>query len=223
MKVKKIDFSGTSIIGLYAFATDSYVLLGSEIHDKYVKELEQVLKVPVHKITIAGTSLLGVFLAGDNEKLIVPDIIFEREENKLKEIGMEYVKVKTLHTCLGNNFFIGKKTILANPEIEESVLDQVAKYYDKKTQKVEIAETNTIGSLLTANNDLNKVLITNDLNDEEAEEIAKIIGMEVTTGSINRGSPHIKSGVICNKNGILIGSNTGGPELVNTTKALYDE
>ncbi len=223
MKVKQIDFNGITTIGLYAYTNNKITLLGYDVSSKYDEDIKKTLNTDIKRVSIAGTSLLGVFIAGYENKIIVPDMLFEKEEEKLKELKIDYLKIPTIHTCLGNNILIGEKTILANPEMEEKALKLISDFFNKPVQKTEIVETQTIASLFAVNRDQKKALLTNDLNEEEAKEIGELIGYEVTTGSVSRGSPHIKSAIINNKNGILISTNTGGPELVNTTNALYDE
>jgi translation initiation factor 6 (eIF-6) len=66
MHVLMTDINGNPNIGLYGFCNDNFCLLGNEVPEKKFKEIEDVLKVKCHRISIAGTSLIGVFVAGNN-------------------------------------------------------------------------------------------------------------------------------------------------------------
>ena len=46
------------------------------------------------------------------------------------------------------------------------------------------------------------------------------MNVKVAKGSVNFGSPFISSGLICNKNGFIIGDISGGPEIQNADEAL---
>ena len=62
MHVKKIAFESNTNIGLFAYANDEYCLVGEQTSERDIEAIEQILKVPIHKLNIAGTNLLGVFL-----------------------------------------------------------------------------------------------------------------------------------------------------------------
>ena len=70
MHILKTNFNGNPNVGLFGFATDEYCLLGKEIKKYVAKEIEKVLKVPVHQITLAGTSLIGAFAVGNSKILL---------------------------------------------------------------------------------------------------------------------------------------------------------
>jgi len=71
MGVLKTNIHGNSNIGLYMFCNDKFCLVGKSVEDIKIAEIERALKVPVHKITIAGTDLIGAFIAGNNNKIII--------------------------------------------------------------------------------------------------------------------------------------------------------
>ena len=48
--------------------------------------MEKVLNVPCHYVTIAGTSLVGVFITGNDNKILVPRITDERELRESREL-----------------------------------------------------------------------------------------------------------------------------------------
>lgn len=213
------SFNGISNIGLYAFANDKFILLGREVPEEHEKELKDVFKVPVHRITIAGTSMIGVFVAGNNEKILVPEIIFDEEKEELDSLGIPYETFETRLTCLGNNIVIGK-TILANPEFTDAQAKKIGEAFNLPVAKQKIGGVNAVGSMVTINYDKQKALITNEVEEDELEYLEKKLGVQATPGSVNMGSPHVRSGIICNKNGFAIGKNSGGPEITNADEAL---
>ena len=104
MKVKSLLLKGDSNVGLHVYPTNDYVLVGVELSDSEKKDFEEVFQAPVHKLTVAGTSLLGVFLTGNNKKLLVPSIIFDSEKKVLDDLGIDYDIFLTEHTCCGQGF-----------------------------------------------------------------------------------------------------------------------
>lgn len=220
MHTSVINFDGISNIGLYIFANDNFVLLGREVPEKFDKELKEVFKVPIHRISIAGTSMIGVFVAGNNSKLVVPSIIFDDEKEFLKSLGINFEVVDTKLTCLGNNLIVGDNNILANPEFSDAQVKQIGSIFGLPCNKAKITGINTIGSLVVLNENKKRALLSNDSEDDDIGLIETTFDVEVTLGSVNMGSPYIRSGLVCNKNGFAIGSMSGGPEINNADDGL---
>lgn len=224
MKSALMSFNNNSNIGLYAFVNDKVLLVGHEVPEQYDKDLKEIFQVPLKRITMAGTSLIGVFAAGTNEKLLVPAIILKEELDILKEImkevDMTIEVVETKQTCLGNNIAIGKDKILVNSEFTEPQARRLGESLGMEAVRTRTDDTKTIGSLIVVNKDKGRGLIGNDISDDEFEEIAGEIGYELTPSSINMGSPYLKSGILCNKNGFVIGRLSGGPEITNAEEGL---
>jgi translation initiation factor 6 len=56
--------------------------------------------------------------------------------------------------------------------------------------------------------------------EEEAEEIGRVLKVEVSASSVNGGIPYPASGVVANSKNAVAGYVTTGPELVFLTRAL---
>lgn len=220
MNTEILSFNGLNTIGLYGFVTDKFALFGMEVQDKYVDELKRIFEVPVHKITIAGTSLIGVFLSGNENKLLVPDIAFDQELLQLEKLGIDFEVIETKYTCLGNNILIGKKGGLINPLFTEAQAKKISDLIKVPLTRYKIGEIEAIGSLAVINKD--KGLISNEITEKEYKEIKKILGVDLTPGTVNMGSEYIKSGILVNSFGLIIGKGSGGPELANADQAFRD-
>lgn len=214
------NFKGINNLGLFGFVNNNIGLIGTEVPDKVKEEFEEVFDVPFHKVTIAGTSLIGAFTVGLNDKILIPSITFEHEKKKLDEIGLDYEVLKTNLTCLGNNIVISNNGLLINPEFNEKEVEALKKLYDRKVVAKSFASTNAVGNIVVINNHLQKGLVSNDITEEEFDEIQEILDVDLTPGSVNLGSPYVKTGILVNKNGFAIGSVSGGPEITNAEQAL---
>ncbi|USN45252.1 MAG: translation initiation factor IF-6 [Candidatus Woesearchaeota archaeon] len=218
MHVKPLNFSGNPTIGLYGFATDRFVILGPEVPEEIREDIERILQVPVLTTTIIGTSLVGAFLSGTEEKLLVPSIIDKKELEKLHTLPCDVFVLKTKLTCLGNNILIGKKAVLIHPEFPESIRKEIETFLGKPTQYFTYEHIEAVGSIAVING--NKGLFASILPDEELVALEKLLGVEITTGTVNKGNPFVRSGIIANKHGFVIGSLSGGPEITNADEAL---
>ncbi len=215
MHVIKSSINGNPNIGLYGFATDKYCLLGNEVPKKTMEEIEEVLSVPVFKLNIAGTSLLGAFLAGNDNNLLVPDIAFDSEIAALKKIaekiGFNIHVIKTDLTALGNNILCNENGCLVNPEFPENVKKQIETSLKIPIKEGNIANIPTVGSVTALNK--KGCAIHRDAEDFEVDFINSILDIKCETATVNMGNPFLRSGILVNTNGFIIGNISGGPEV----------
>ena len=218
MHVDLIDFNGNSNIGLFAYCTDEYCLVGREVTSKNIEVLEKVLKVPVHKINIARSGLIGVFLTGNKNKLLVPNIANPNELKKLEELKIDFEIIDTKHTALGNNILCNDDGAIINPDIEGKAIKQIEKALDVPVTLGKIADLDIVGALC-AHNKI-KGLVHRDAKDKELRLIEKMLKINVDIGTLNFGSPYINSSTIVNDKGFLVGKSTTGPEIQNADYAF---
>ena len=83
-----------------------------------------------------------------------------------------------------------------------------------------IADIEIIGATTVINNDQKRALVHRDVSEKDIKLIEKTFGIKADTGTVNMGSPYIKSGIVCNKNGFLMGTESGGPEITNADEVL---
>ena len=213
-----MSFNNNSNIGLYAFANDEICLVGQEVDDESMSKIKEILNVPTHKISIAGTSLVGVFCAGNSNILLVPHIIQKSEEDELIRLGINYKKINTKFTALGNIIATNNKGAVLSPEFSDEEVKLISEYLAVPAKKGKISELNNMGSCLKVNNIGG--IAHKDINKAEIEFIQNVLQIEILDGTVNMGSPYVSSGIIANSNGFIIGSQSAGPEITNADIAL---
>ncbi|MFA5797479.1 MAG: translation initiation factor IF-6 [Candidatus Woesearchaeota archaeon] len=205
-------------IGLYGYATDKYCLLGREVPEKVAKHIGEILQVPIIQLTIGGTSLLGIFLSGNKNCVLVPGVAFPQELEILHAHKIKYKLIDTKFTCLGNNMICNDKGALISEEYGEREAKLISLALKVPVERAKIADLSTVGSL--AVHTKKGMLAHHDILEHEAELIKKVLHVDVSTGTVNMGVPFIGSGIICNKHGFIIGDSSGGPEIMNADEAL---
>jgi translation initiation factor 6 len=212
------NFNGNPNIGLYGYATDKYCILGREVPEKLLEKIKEVLNVPIIELTIAGTSLIGVFANGNKNCLLLPKIVFPQELEVLDKHKIKYKIIDTKLTCLGNNMICNDAGCLASDEYTERDIKQICDALKVDVTKAKIAELNTLGSL--AVHTKKALLCHHDILEHEAEIIKKVLKVEVYTGTVNMGVPFVGSGILCNSFGFIVGDQSGGPEIINIDESL---
>lgn len=218
MHVDTANTQGNTNIGLYAYATDTYCVLGPEA-ENLKEQLAEVLDVPIIITTIAGTSLAGVFLAGNSNTLIVPPIAFEYEIDALKKAGIAVKVFDTTHTALGNNLVANDHGALIGLMFSDGEREHIQQLLGVPTHQFAIADTEVVGSglAITTKGGLMHARATG-FELDMAQDTLRL--PRLLTGTVNFGSPYVRSGIIANTNGFLIGSQSGGPEITNADEAL---
>jgi len=205
-------------LGLYVYATDSYALVGKGLPERFVKALKDVLKVPFHEITVAGTDMPGIFLAGNSHCLLVPGIAFPHELRTLEHLKIKHAVIETDLTCLGNTILCNDHHAYVSPEFTEKEVASIASHLQVPAIKMKLAKMPTPGALAVVNG--KGMLVSNHISDEEATQLATDFKIKVTGGTVNRGNQFIKSGLVCNGKGLAIGDQSGSPEVMNADEAL---
>lgn len=213
MHISKQDVNGNPNLGLFVYANNKFCLVGKEVPTENLKEIEEAMKVPVHRVTIAGTSLIGVFVVGNDEKILVPEIISDKEIVELNSLGIKFEVLKTHLTALGNNILCSDKTAVVNNEFNEKEMKDIATFLNVKVEKYK--DLTTIGSLAALNS--KGGVCCNELN---KNDLTKLFGVDFMNSSVNMGNPYIRSGLVCNDNGFLLGSQCTGIEINNADEAL---
>ncbi|NOZ81415.1 MAG: translation initiation factor IF-6 [DPANN group archaeon] len=218
MKVLKIDFDGNPNIGLYAFATDEYCLIGQDVSARDRRQIEKVLKVPTYPMTIGGTSLIGVFVNGNSRNLLLPSITFDYEKKALEKLSIPFRIIESSHTAFGNNTLIGEQVCLVSDEYSAFEKKRIREALDLKTVPGTIGQTGTVGSQAAITG--KGIFVSDQIGKEEEAELVKHFGLPLAKGTINQQNPYIHSGIIANSNGCAIGSHSSGVEINDALQAL---
>lgn len=214
MHVQQLSINGNPNVGLNIFCNNKFALVGKHASEEQVNIIKEVLKVPVHQITIAGTDLIGVFVVGTEEKIIVPSIIFDEELEEIKALGINVEKIEVDLTALGNNILCKDNKALVNPEYKDEEVEIIKQALNlSEIKKFAVHELGIIGGLVAYNS--KGAAVYRDINQQTKEELQEFLELPCEESTVNMGSPFISSGVVCNDNGFLIGDMSGGPEMYN--------
>jgi translation initiation factor 6 len=219
MPILKANFNGQPNVGLFGYATKDYVLLGEHLTEHLHAEVQRALgDVPVHMVHIAGTSMPGVFLAGNSTTLLVPGIAFDHEIATLTKLGIAHRVFNTRHTCLGNTIACNDHGAIISTDFDETERKWIEKTLGVPTVQMDIAKLNAPGALIVLNGD--KGIIHRDATQGEIAEAERVLGVTLTPATVNLGTPYLHAGILNNPHGFVIGDQSGGPEIVHIDEAL---
>ncbi len=215
--VMKTTYNGDVNIGLFALATDEFWMAPADF-----PELE-VLKVPRISCTASDTPLIGLFVVANSNGIVLPKITEKREvdalKKRIKEVGKDIniSVLRTKYTVLGNLIVCNDKGAL----ISENLRASAKKIED--TLGVEVVTGSIAGSKLPGSYAVatNKGFLLSNLGSEDDYALLEsVLKVEGDLGSVNFGSNFVRSGLIANSNGYVVGEPTTGVELTRIDEAL---
>ena len=218
----KLNFSGDSNIGLYAVATDKFVLIGKKLNKAKQSKLEEIFGVPVISIKIYNTDMVGVYICANSNNVLVPNIIRKEELTDIKKKLDGLAKVHILKTELnahGNNRLTNEIIEIINKEYPKSKAVEIAKLLGVKV-KLGLKHLYPMlpGAAAVLTN--HGAILPPEVPEDEILKIEKQLGFEVGTGTISMGSHMIGSGVVANSNGFIVSSTSSGYEIVRVDESL---
>jgi len=201
--IAKADINGSPHIGAFCLVNDDVAFVPHSTSKKFEHILKIDLGVDVVRTMLAGTPLLGVFACLTNSKIVIPDII-ERDEIKVLEDHVsEVIVLKERFTALGNLISLNDHGAVCSRYIKnvDSILGK----------RIKLAGSDLIGSVVYAGSI--GFLAHRDASATELKELESILKVKGDVGTLNFGDPFVKSGIIGNKKGIIVGTQTSGPEM----------
>ncbi|MEM5816214.1 MAG: translation initiation factor IF-6 [Candidatus Aenigmatarchaeota archaeon] len=206
------DYFGDVNIGFYGFATDKFFI------SSFDKDYSKILKVPSFKLSIAESELIGLFIAGNSNGIILPKIVKENEIKNIKRLGINVMVLKEKFTAIGNLICSNDKGAIVSDLISKKNLKEIEECLNVEVYQTKIANIKVVGSVCFATN--NGAIVHRDASENDIKVIREVLKVDVERSSVNLGSPFVKSGIIANSYGALVGSKTSGFELDIIARSL---
>lgn len=223
MELNSINILGNSSIGIFGIATDTYSIFPNNIKRSYLSLIKDVLNVPYISTSISSSHLIGLFTVGNSNNLLVPGLTNDDEivdlQNHLDGIAIHILDSKI--TALGNAIVCTNNVALVHPEFTIHEKKDIADFLDVEVESKYFLNSPLVGSMIFRNA---HGLLTHPLMPEDdirwLSDFFKVQGDVVT---VNRGTPFPRPGIIANVNGVLVGSDTSGPELMRIYEVLVSK
>lgn len=218
VEVIKMSFFGNSNIGIYAYANDKILLLPPGLGVDDVEEMTRVLGVIAVETRLAGTVLNGVLVAGNNNAIILPRIVFDDELEYLNRVirdhglDLEVIVSSSRYTALGNLFLCNDKGCIVSPLIEDKEIKRLIDSLGVEMYKARLVNIDIPGGVAVVSN--TGGVIHPDAGEDDLRIVREVVKVSVEHVTVNGGIPYVKSGLVVNNKGVIVGGNTTGPELL---------
>ncbi len=210
--VTPISIYGTSTIGVYMFTNNEVTVLPIDAPDKIINHVVETLKTRVIRASIAKSPLIGVFMVGNDNGVLVSGIATDEEVRLLKENGLNVGVIRSKYTAIANLILTNNKVTLVSPILEKEQLSVVKDVLGTEVIVDEICGTYLVGSVAVANN--RGVLLSPEAKEEDVNKVRSYFKVPVDVGTVNRGRSFVRGGIVVNDKGCLVGNDTTGFEIV---------
>lgn len=166
----------------------------------------------------------GVFIAGNDNAIILPRIVFEDEveylRSQLKDLGVDIaVHVsRSRYTALGNLLACNNKGCIASPLMDKEDLEEIRSIVGVEVIQARLMNMDIPGSILVVSD--RGGVVHPDVDDQSLESIQEILAVRVERATVNAGIPFVKSGLLANNHGVVVGGNTTGPEILRVRRGF---
>ena len=208
----------TSFLGVYAKASDSLAILPPGAPDAVVGEISRVLGVEPLRVTVGGSSLVGVFAALNSHGVLLPEGVTEEELRILRSAGLNVAVLRERRNALGNNIMVNDRRALVHPSMGRSSLRAIEDALDVEAMRSSLGGVPTVGSFGIATN--RGVLVHPGVSDAEMEKLRHFFGLPVHRTTVNMGSPKVGAGILANSRGAVIGFESTPIEVARIEDAL---
>merc|ERR1719263_920768 len=213
----RIQFEGSSDVGVFTKLTNSYCLVGSIGSSKNffsVFENELSEQIPVIPCCITGTRIVGTLCAGNRHGLLLPDSTTDIELQHIKNCLPNKVKVRKIEerlSALGNVIMCNDYVALVHPDLEKETEEIISDTLKVEVFQHSIAENLLVGTYGVISNQGG--LVHSRCSKEDLHELSNILQIPIRTGTINRGSTVLGAGLVVNDWTAFCGVDTTGTEI----------
>ncbi len=207
----RVNYIGNPNLGVFMRANDKFALAPDGCSAKFSSILKTALEVEVLKTSISGTSLLGAMVAMNNNGIVLPKNVYKAEVKAFKGLGMNTTVLDDKLTALGNLLLVNDNGGIIGKNFTKKSKKKIEDTLDIEVESSMLANFRTVGAVGVATN--KGAVIHPMVTEEDLELVESLLKVYVDVGTINRGVGFVRTGLVANSNGAVMGQQTTGPEI----------
>ena len=205
-------------VGVFALANDRMAFVPAFAHESFTRDIGEALEVEVFATDVADMSLLGAMMALNNNGILLPRNTTERELSFFKGIDAKIGVIDDKHTALGNLVLANDKGAVLSTLFSKEATKEISDVLDVEVEAMDLQGYRTVGSIGVATS--KGVLMHASLGEDDLRQVEKLLKVGVDIGTVNRGIGYIRTGLVANSKGAVIGKLTTSPEISRIEEAL---
>jgi translation initiation factor 6 len=217
MPIILADVFGSPNIGVYCFANETIAIVPPGLTKHRIGQLAEALDVSVCSTTVGGSTLVGALVTGNSNAVLVPHTIRDYELSKIRALS-NVVVVDSKWTALGNVVLTNDLGAVVHPDCSDEIISAVNNEMRVKAVFGKLGSLSFVGALAVATN--KGAMLSPNALAEEQEVVKSALHVEAELSSTNGGVPFVKSGILANSKGAVVGPLTRGGELMQISRTL---
>lgn len=207
--IRQLKFSGNPFVGIFSFTNNNITIIREDA-GVHVKTIKEALETEIILSTIAATDLAGIYIAGNNNGIILPYVIEDEELQLIEEKGINHCILDTKENAVGNLILSNDKGAIISPILtnEQKTIEDAL---DVETAIASLGNHKYVGSVARVNN--SGCIVHKEAKEEDISLIKDLLKVDVRMSTLNRGVSYIGACMIVNDKGAIVGETTTGIEL----------
>jgi translation initiation factor 6 len=204
------SYEGDANIGVFTRVLGDIAVIPPDAPEAFSRALAEALDVTLVRTTIQGSRIIGSLLAGNSRGAVVSGLAEDREIELIAE-HREVMLIPGRMNAAGNVILANDSLGLVHPDMPSSLAGEIGTFLGIPLAPATLGGVKTVGMAGVATNQ--GIAVNPKATRQEIEQIEKITGIPVGTGSVNMGSGLVGTGLLANDHGYIAGAETTGFEL----------
>src|SRR5260370_14785265 len=152
MPVNLSEIIGETNVGIYSYANKKIAILPAGTHPAKLASFKEALGIEAYGIGIADSRLVGIYLAGNSNSILLPYIATEEEVSKLRSTDVDVTIIEEKRTALGNIILCNDYGAVVDPRLKPRTVLSIENALEVPVKTATIGGLPQLGSLATASN-----------------------------------------------------------------------
>ncbi len=223
IELKKITYFNNPWIRTFFALNDTLAFVPLDAKQLVFSKMSVVFEgIDIQPISIASSSIIGIYTVMNNNGIVMPNILEEKEKEIIKGIARKHdlnlYLSNTKWNGFGNNLVLNNKAGICSTKLSRTEINKISDVLGVELVPLDIAGYKTPGSIIIANDNGFGIHFRIEPDDyKSVEEILKVKGKRCT---VNFGSGFVGIGVLHNGKSYMVGNTTTPFEMGAIEEAL---
>ncbi len=220
MELRKATIKSSPFVGVFAKATDKFVLMPKQAQKKELAGLKEFFGAEIIHANVANSSLIGILALANSHGVILPGLAEENEIKQLEQAGLRAKKIASMN-ALGNLVALNNSKGICSKTLSKETKKEIESFLKVELKQMNISGSDLVGAALVATD--NGFVVHARSQKKEIEALEKFFGLKGKTTTANYGDAFVSHSIVANNRAAIVGLHTTQHELLRIDEGLSGE